>query len=115
MARLEWLLAAAFLAGCGGAKPRPAPTPKRTPAPRPAPAAVRARAHTPVLSSPKTRAPPPADSAQVRQYIVSPRAFAAQMQALDDAGYAPVGADALVAHAARGTKLPKHAVLITLD
>lgn len=117
MARLEWLLAAAFLVGCGGAKPRPAPTPqpKRTPAPRTDPAAVSARAHIPVLCYHQIRDPTPADSAQDRQYIVSPRAFAAQMQALDDAGYAPVGAGALVAHAARGTKLPKRAVLITLD
>jgi peptidoglycan/xylan/chitin deacetylase (PgdA/CDA1 family) len=121
MGRLRWLLAGALLAGCGGAHPRPAPVPpvpprpSRTPAPRTDPAAVAARARIPVLAYHQIRDATPADSAQDRQYIVSPRAFAAQMKALDDAGYAAVGADALVAHAARASRLPRRAVLITLD
>ena len=61
------------------------------------------------------RDPTPADSATDRQYIVSPRAFAAQMRALDDAGYTPVNGYAFVAHATTGYKLPHRPVLITLD
>jgi peptidoglycan/xylan/chitin deacetylase (PgdA/CDA1 family) len=113
---MRWpALALLLLAGCGGAKPRPEPRPTRTPAPRTDAAAVAARAHIPVLCYHQIRDPTPADSARDRQYIVSPRAFAAQMRALDEAGYTTVGADALVAHAARGAKLPRRAVAITLD
>jgi peptidoglycan/xylan/chitin deacetylase (PgdA/CDA1 family) len=112
MRRLRWLLAGALLAGCGGSHPRPEPP---RPSPRTDPAAVAARARIPVLCYHQIREAMAADSAQDRQYIVSPRTFAAQMRALDDAGYAPVGADALVAHTARGARLPRRPVLITLD
>jgi peptidoglycan/xylan/chitin deacetylase (PgdA/CDA1 family) len=120
MGRITWLLLAAIAtaAGCGGAHPKPAPPrPSRTPTPRPRtdPPAIAARAHIPVLAYHQIRDQTPADSEQDRQYIVSPRAFAAQMRALDEAGYTPVGGDALVAHAARGAPLPRRAVLITLD
>ena len=37
------------------------------------------------------------------------------MQALDDAGYTPITGDALVAHVARGTKLPRKPILLTFD
>jgi peptidoglycan/xylan/chitin deacetylase (PgdA/CDA1 family) len=56
-----------------------------------------------------------ADSAQDRTYIVSPRAFAAQLAALDKAGYTTVTGDALVAHVARGAKLPPKPILLTFD
>jgi peptidoglycan/xylan/chitin deacetylase (PgdA/CDA1 family) len=112
------LLAVILLAGCGGSHPRPQPPrPSRTATPRPRidPASIAGRARIPVLTYHQIRDQTPADSAQDRQYIVSPRAFAAQMRALDDAGYTPVAGDAVVAHAARGAALPRRAVLITLD
>jgi peptidoglycan/xylan/chitin deacetylase (PgdA/CDA1 family) len=117
MVRLRWIALALLLGGCGGSHPRPAPPPKpsRTPAPRTDAAAVAARAHIPVLCYHQIRDPTPADSARDRQYIVSPRAFAAQMRALDDAGYTPVTGDALVAHLARGAPLPPKPVLLTFD
>ena len=68
-----------------------------------------------MLTYHQIRDPTPADSATDRPYIVSPRAFAAQMRALDDAGYTPVGADAVVAHATRAAPLPHRAVLLTFD
>jgi peptidoglycan/xylan/chitin deacetylase (PgdA/CDA1 family) len=117
MVRLRWIALALLLGGCGGSHPRPAPPPKpsRTPAPRTDAAAVAARAHIPVLCYHQIRDPTPADSARDRQYIVSPRAFAAQMRALDDAGYTPVNGYAFVAHATTGYSLPRRPVLITLD
>jgi peptidoglycan/xylan/chitin deacetylase (PgdA/CDA1 family) len=108
------------LAGCGGGghpHPRPSATaaPKSTPAARTDAAAVAARARIPVLCYHQIRDQTAADSASDRQYIVSPRAFAEQMQALDKAGYTPVNGYALVAHAATGYKLPRKPILITLD
>src|SRR3954452_24396423 len=106
------------LAGCGGsAKPPPHPTAtvKATPRPRTDTAAVAARAHIPVLCYHQIRDPTAADSAAARTYIVSPSAFAAQMRALDRAGYTPVTGDQLVAHLARGAPLPRRPVLLTFD
>jgi peptidoglycan/xylan/chitin deacetylase (PgdA/CDA1 family) len=119
MARLRWLVAALLLAGCGGVHPPPTPPrpprPSRTPRPRTDPAAIAARARIPVLAYHQIRDQTAADSARDRQYIVGPRAFAAQMRTLHDAGFTPVRGDALVAHAARGERLPRRPVLITFD
>jgi peptidoglycan/xylan/chitin deacetylase (PgdA/CDA1 family) len=114
------LLATILIAGCGGSShPRPAPsrtaTATATPKPRTDAAAVFARSHVPVLCYHQIRDPTAADSAADRVYIVSPRAFAAQMQALDKAGYTPVNGYVFAAHAATGYKLPRKPVLITLD
>jgi peptidoglycan/xylan/chitin deacetylase (PgdA/CDA1 family) len=107
--------AALALAGCGGVSHGPTPTPRRTAAPRTDLASVAARAHVPVLCWHQIRRQTGADSASARPYIVSPRAFAAQMDALDRAGYTPVGGDAVAAHVARGAPLPPKPVLLTFD
>jgi peptidoglycan/xylan/chitin deacetylase (PgdA/CDA1 family) len=111
------ILCVVALAGCGGSKPRPhpSPTPTATPRPRTDAAAVAARAHIPVLCYHQIRKPTAADSAAARTYIVSPAAFAAQMRALDRAGYTPVSGEDLVAHVARGAPLPRRPVLLTFD
>ncbi len=105
-----------LLAGCGGAKPRPhTPTPAPTRAPRTDAAAIAARAHVPVLCWHQIRPQTAADSANDRQYIVSPTVFAQQLGALARAGYHAVSGDQLVAHLARGAPLPRKPVLLTLD
>ena len=111
------------LADCGGGKPAPRPKPSPTAtatataavAPRTDAAAVAARAHIPVLCYHQIRTPTVADSAPDRTYIVRPSVFAAQMRALDRAGYTPVSGDQLVAHLARGAPLPRRPVLLTFD
>jgi len=114
-------VAALVLTGCGGSKP-PSPTPPRptasataTPTPRNDAAAVAARARIPVLCYHQIRNPTASDGAQARPYIVRPSAFAAQMRALDRAGYTTIGGDQLVDHLLRGTPLPKRPVLLTFD
>jgi peptidoglycan/xylan/chitin deacetylase (PgdA/CDA1 family) len=111
------VLAAVALAGCGGALHR-APGPggaQHTPAPRTDLASVAARADVPVLCWHQIRRQTRADAASTRPYIVSPRTFAAQIAALDRAGYTPVGGEALVDHVARGAPLPRKPVLLTFD
>ena len=118
---MRWgLIWAALLlvAGCGGgAKPTPTatPAPRKTPAPKTTAAAVASRSHVPVLCYHQIRAPTSADSATDRQYIVRPSVLAAQMKALDDAGYTPITGEAYVAHMARGAKLPRKPILLTFD
>ena len=111
------VVAALALAGCGGSARKPAatPSPKRTPAPRTDPAAMAARAHVPVLCWHQIRAATASDSTSDRAYIVSPKALAAQLDALDRAGYHPVTGHALVAHVALGKPLPRKPVLLTFD
>jgi peptidoglycan/xylan/chitin deacetylase (PgdA/CDA1 family) len=110
-------LACLVLAGCGGGGSRaPGGSPRTVaPPPRTDPAAVAAQADVPVLCWHQIRRQTAADSARDRQYIVSPAAFAAQMRALDRAGYHPVNGEALVAHVARGAPLPRKPVLLTFD
>jgi peptidoglycan/xylan/chitin deacetylase (PgdA/CDA1 family) len=119
--RTSALLAALalLLSGCGGSpEPKPAPpkpTPRASPAPRTDPAAIAARARVPVLCYHQIREPTSADDEQSRTYIVRPSVFAAQMRALEKAGYTPVTGDAFVAHLARGAPLPRKPVLLTFD
>jgi peptidoglycan/xylan/chitin deacetylase (PgdA/CDA1 family) len=116
--RLWSLLVALALAGCGGSHAAPAQQPSAAPpkrAPRTDVAAVAARAHVPVLCYHQIRPLRAGDGAAARPYIVSPGAFARQMQALDDAGYHPVSGEQLVAHVARGAALPRRPVLLTFD
>jgi peptidoglycan/xylan/chitin deacetylase (PgdA/CDA1 family) len=105
------------LAGCGGSARKHAatPAPARTPAPRTDAASMAARANVPVLCWHQIRPITGADSAQDRAYIVSPKALAAQLDALDRAGYHPVTGEALVAHVAIGKPLPSKPVLLTFD
>jgi len=86
-----------------------------TPKPRTDAAAVAARARIPVLCYHQIRTPTSADGADARPYIVRPSVFAAQMRALDDAGYTTITGDQLVEHMARGAKLPRKPVLLTFD
>jgi peptidoglycan/xylan/chitin deacetylase (PgdA/CDA1 family) len=119
--RAGWILAALALlvGGCGGSKTSPQPAPRASVRPSPAPptdvASVAKRADVPVLCYHQIRNPTGADSAQARTYIVSPKAFAAQMDALDRAGYTTIGGQALVDHVARGAKLPRNPILLTFD
>ncbi|MFL5575972.1 MAG: polysaccharide deacetylase family protein [Gemmatimonadaceae bacterium] len=50
-----------------------------------------------------------------RRWTVAPRAFAAQMRWLAQAGYETVGLDALARHRTDGAPLPPRAVVITFD
>jgi peptidoglycan/xylan/chitin deacetylase (PgdA/CDA1 family) len=113
------VIAALGLAGCGGSHHRPPGSPRATasatPAPRTDLAAVAARAHIPVLCYHQIREPTSADGAQARPYIVRPSVFAAQMRALEQAGYTTVTGDQLVDHLARGAPLPRKPVLLTFD
>jgi peptidoglycan/xylan/chitin deacetylase (PgdA/CDA1 family) len=111
------LLAVIALAGCGGStrKPSATPSPRHTPAPRTDPAAMAARADVPILCWHQIRAATARDSAADRAYIVSPRTLAAQLAALDRAGYHAVTGQALVAHVALGKPLPPKPVLLTFD
>jgi peptidoglycan/xylan/chitin deacetylase (PgdA/CDA1 family) len=118
MARLCVLgVALLALTGCGHAHRThaAAPAPASTPAPRTDAAAMAARADVPVLCWHQVRPITAADSASDRAYIVSPAALAAQLDALDRAGYHPVTGEALVGHVARGRPLPSKPVVLTFD
>ena len=110
---------ALLVGGCGSSNTPPRPTPHASASPSPAPptdvASVAARAGVPVLCYHQIRKPTAADSAQDRTYIVSPKVFAAQMDALDRAGYTTISGEALVDHVARGAKLPRKPILLTFD
>jgi Polysaccharide deacetylase len=121
-ARLVLAGAVALAVGaCGGrdaARSGPVAPEKTDRAPRApstAPAAVAARANVPVLCWHQIREPTSADGAGARPYIVGPRRLAAQLDALDRAGFTAVGGDALVSHVLRGTPLPPKPVLLTFD
>jgi hypothetical protein len=113
---------AILLAGCGAGhgsgntiqapagEGAPARAPVRTDA-----AAMAARADVPVLCWHQIRPITGADGAQARPYIVGPRVLAGQLDALQRAGYHAVSADAVVAHVARGARLPPKPVLLTFD
>jgi peptidoglycan/xylan/chitin deacetylase (PgdA/CDA1 family) len=117
----RWVCAAVlalFMAGCGGSSkppPKPKPTPRATPAPKTDAASIAARAKIPVLCYHQIRKQTAADSAQDRTYIVSPSAFAAQMKAIEKAGYTTITGDALYEHVAHGAKLPRKPILLTFD
>ena len=122
MGRAALLAAVAtLLAGCGGHRgsgnviEAPATAPARRAPARTDVAAIAARARVPVLCWHQIRPVTAADGAQARPYIVAPRVLAAQLDALARAGYHPVTADALVAHVARGARLPSRPVLLTFD
>src|SRR6478609_1848139 len=113
--RARWAaILALAAAGCGGSHPappapsRPTATARATATPRTDLAAVAARAaHIPVLCYHQIRTPTAADGAAARTYIVRPSVLAAQLRALDDAGYTTITGDQLVAHIARGAPLPR--------
>ena len=114
------MLVALLLAGCGDAdRPRPAPPPDVSATPSATPrndlAAVAARARIPVLCYHQIRTPTSADEASARPYIVRPSVFAAQMRALERAGYRTVTGEQFVEHLLRGTRLPRKPVLLTFD
>jgi peptidoglycan/xylan/chitin deacetylase (PgdA/CDA1 family) len=118
--RRIWIVAAALaLAGCGGSKQQAKPPPRTTASPTATPrtdvAAVAARGNIPVLCYHQIRNPTGNDSASDRAYIVGPSVFAAQMRALDDAGYTTITGQQLVDHMAKGAKLPHKPVLLTFD
>jgi peptidoglycan/xylan/chitin deacetylase (PgdA/CDA1 family) len=115
--QLAVVVAALALAGCGGSARKLAatPAPEHTPAPRTDPAAMAARADVPILCWHQIRAATARDSTSDRSYIVSPKTLAAQLAALDHAGYHPVTGQALVAHVALGKPLPRKPVLLTFD
>jgi peptidoglycan/xylan/chitin deacetylase (PgdA/CDA1 family) len=69
----------------------------------------------PVLCWHQIRAPTSADGADARPYIVSPRRLPEQLDALNRAGFTPVGGEALASHVLRGTRLPPKPVLLTFD
>ena len=121
---MRWVWAALLalaIGACGGSKPKPGPSPTstptvaKTPKPKTDLASVARRAKVPVLCYHQIREQTAADSASDRAYIVGPKAFAQQMQALDDAGYTTVTGDQVVDHVAKGAPLPKKAILLTFD
>jgi peptidoglycan/xylan/chitin deacetylase (PgdA/CDA1 family) len=114
--RRRILLVVLALAGCGGSQappPRHPEAPKRTA--RTDVAAVAARADVPVLCYHQIRPVRATDGAATRPYIVAPRVFARQMQALAGAGYHTVSGEDLEEHVARGAPLPAKPVLLTFD
>jgi peptidoglycan/xylan/chitin deacetylase (PgdA/CDA1 family) len=78
-------------------------------------ASVAARADVPVLCYHQIRTPTSGDGAAARPYIVSPAVFSRQMAALADAGFHTITGAQLVAHVARGARLPSKPVLLTFD
>jgi peptidoglycan/xylan/chitin deacetylase (PgdA/CDA1 family) len=140
--RIGWRLVvagmAAALVSCSGPgrpatadrtdpTPRPAatstsrrgqPSGGRGPAPRARPASARliaARAHIPVLTYHQVRNWRPTDSPAARQLITPPAMFAAQMAALDRAGYTTISGTRLVDHLLTGARLPPKPVLVSFD
>ena len=115
-----WLcavLAGLSLAGCGGSASQPSPRSGHTGTHRARTdlAAVAARADVPVLCYHQIRRATAGDDAGARPYIVAPAVLSRQMQALADAGYHTVTGDELVAHVARGARLPAKPILLTFD
>jgi peptidoglycan/xylan/chitin deacetylase (PgdA/CDA1 family) len=112
------LILALTLVGCGGSAEGPthsAPRKTQAPAPPTDVASVAARADIPVLCYHQIRAQTASDGAAARPYIVAPAVLSEQMQALDEAGFHTITADELVAHVARGARLPSKPVLLTFD
>ena len=86
------------------------------PVPAPAsPRLVAARAHVPVLCYHQVRDWRPSDRPAARQLITPPAVFAAQMDALDRAGYATISGTRLVGHLLAGAPLPPKPLLVTFD
>jgi peptidoglycan/xylan/chitin deacetylase (PgdA/CDA1 family) len=140
--RIGWRLVvvsvAAILVGCSGPSrpatadragpnPRATTTPTsrssqpaggRRPAPRSgsaSPRVIAARAHIPVLTYHQVRDWRPTDSPAARQLITPPAVFAAQMDALDHAGYTAISGTRLVTHLFTGAHLPPKPLLVTFD
>lgn len=83
---------------------------------RPAgPRLIAARAHIPVLTYHQIRNRRPTDSPAARQLITPPALFAAQMDALDRAGYTTISATRLLDHLLTGVPLPPKPLLVTFD
>jgi peptidoglycan/xylan/chitin deacetylase (PgdA/CDA1 family) len=112
------LVVALTLAGCGGGQTGPDHSPRRaerTPSPRTDLASVAARADVPVLCYHQIRPLTSADGAAARPYIVDPGVFSKQMASLAAARFHTITGDQLVAHVARGARLPSKPVLLTFD
>ena len=115
----------ALFAGCGGGGDRqsaaPEPAQERPKKERPAidlraaPADVAARSSIPILCYHQIRPPTAADAPGDRAYIMSPRAFRGQLDALARRGYRTITPDELLAHLTTGSKLPPKPVLLTFD
>jgi hypothetical protein len=94
------------------------PSGGRGPAPRARPASARliaGRAHIPVLTYHQVRNWRPTDSPAARQLITPPAVFAAQMAALDRAGYTTISGTRLVDHLLTGAPLPAKPLLVSFD
>jgi peptidoglycan/xylan/chitin deacetylase (PgdA/CDA1 family) len=79
------------------------------------PRLIAARAHIPVLTYHQVRDWRAADSPGARQLITPPSVFAAQMDALDQAGYVTISGNRLADHLLTGAPLPPKPLLITFD
>jgi peptidoglycan/xylan/chitin deacetylase (PgdA/CDA1 family) len=79
------------------------------------PRVLAARAHIPVLTYHQVRDWRPTDSPAARQLITPPAVFAAQMDALDHAGYTAISGTRLVNHLLTGAPLPPKPLLVTFD
>jgi len=133
--RRGFLIAAGLaLAGCSAtssdrglasASPRPAPTttPPPPPSPSPSPTPTRgkpeeilARSTVPVLCYHQVREHQASDGDYARAITTPPAAFAAQLRALQEAGYTGVSGDAVVDYLEFGAPaLPEKPVLLTFD
>ena len=130
--------AAALLAGCSGrgassptaAAPAPAPArggasaqsvvrPSPSPSPTPTatadPATIVARSHVPILCYHQIREWTADDPASARPYIMPPRIFTAQLDALAAGGYHTVSPDQLVDYLTTGAPLPTKPVMLSYD
>jgi peptidoglycan/xylan/chitin deacetylase (PgdA/CDA1 family) len=76
---------------------------------------IAARAHIPVLTYHQVRDWRPGDSPAARQLITPPGVFAAQMAALDHAGYTTISGTRLVNHLLTGAPLPAKPLLVSFD
>jgi peptidoglycan/xylan/chitin deacetylase (PgdA/CDA1 family) len=107
--------AATTTAPSSSAPPSGAPPSPSAPPTAGTPQEIVARSTVPVLCFHQLRDFRSDDSAYARTMITPPPVFTAQMQALQDGGYTPIAASALIDHLQLGTALPPRPVLLTFD